>query len=278
MRQSSATAHDALCANIKAAVRCADDCNSDTVSCLSRLLANSIGDVSKQSKELDARSTRRGRATNARGPSEKVTAPYEKKLDLLSRNDKLTLATETFNLASKAMSNYLKRTESSTSRTPKRSPGRSPLKVTSSNRRTTSRANTSPELVQMKPEKKGTEPGTGIVELSNCARIALKALLDLQPPKEGVRFREQLEQGFTVLIGKLIALQLYDAAKSELVNQGNRIATFLYEEETSQLKSDGSRKCESSASAKDDLPGLLVVQKFAGTKQLASLMIAFQQQ
>lgn len=242
---------------------------------------SSPADLSKDTKRRTTHPARQTKSSTYKLTTDSSSTPEAENSIGLSRNERLLLATETFNLASKVISDHLRRTESPTSRTPKASPGRSPLKVTSSNRRTPPRNIRSSDPVQLKLEEKDNDSTSGVVQVANCARTSLTALLEIQQQRGELELSDslrQLEQGFSVLIGKLSALQLHDAAFDELARQRDRIAKYQRKDGTTQRKQISIERGNHFTIAKGMASQLLVFDQLPATEGLSALVMAYQQQ
>lgn len=207
--------------SLKEAVRSPSSCNPDIVSILKQLLLNSA-DVhhlqtdTKQSRQFgkvaDA-SRLKGTCVQPKLAAKVAVFPGTT-AGPASKNKKLALATEIFNLASKTLSEYSKKSEPTS--------GRSVLQGTSPNRKIRT------SQIPKTHRRDQVIEDTGIVSIANCARLTLAILRDLrQNVANGEVFNSQLEQGCCVLVGKLMAAGLNDIAIIELVKLKRRILGYL---------------------------------------------------
>lgn len=203
--------------------------STDAVTTLHRLLEGTAKDEqpkgtgrTKRTVSVTAKA-KPTRSTNSRGIA-KVTvfhSPTEPEPCVLSKQEKLSLATEVFNYASKSLSEYIKtqklshHAETKTKRISIReTPTKTPLQLTSPNRKIQS-----PVKLKgiVKPSTKRKSGKYGVVEAAECARLALTTLRALRSSDEGDgNNNSQLDQGLSILIGKLISVGLHEMAFHEL--------------------------------------------------------------
>ncbi|KAI5295266.1 hypothetical protein KEM52_001876, partial [Ascosphaera acerosa] len=267
MQPPASRSSPAACTAIRDALQSPSKCTAEIVDDLSALLGTHLTavDAAEGARTRAKRSLRAQqltRTTAARSPETRQGVTQGLKGIGLSAREQLKLATDAFNLASKALSDAARSAATQAAAGSPRSRERSPLKPSSANARTRERPLAATKLPKG-PALSNSQ--SGITELSTCARVALHALLALQPAQKGHSLNESLEQAFTVLIGRLLGLQLLDAAEAELVGQGRRLRYFL----TGHL--------ERGTPSASDLQQLLRLDKSPHASELANLVIAFQQ-
>ncbi|KAL2385604.1 hypothetical protein RJZ90_001165 [Blastomyces dermatitidis] len=291
----------ALEASVKQAVKSTSTCTSDTTSLLKKLLSPNSAPSTHYHDEQpkNVKSTRRPKGSTVR----KVSKPYQLKTaakyapsqtfdgtdsGLLSQREKLVLATDVFNSASKALSDYMKLSsnkqasrESVKSRldTPQKMLApRRPLQSVSPNSTACSPVKT--KGMDMSSPKKNI-PSCGVVEVADCARLALSCLRDLKSPPvaETQQFNSQLEQGFCVLIGKLLAVGLNEPAINELRKLKRRLKGYILNETPERnferLKKPANARQRDEPS-KETLADLIQIDKVPADDQLLNLVISFQ--
>ncbi|ODH53690.1 hypothetical protein GX48_00108 [Paracoccidioides brasiliensis] len=302
MEESACPIH-ALEVSVKQAVKSATTCSPETTALLRRLLclSSTASTQHRDEQPIDVKSTRRPKSSKNR----KTPKPVQPKFSAesfrsqtqfgaengrLLQKRKLVLATEVFNSASKALSDFIKSsTDCQNSRdslkitiaTPQKSLTlRRPLQSVSPNSTISSPAKTEPTGAAT--SKKDIQ-GCGVVEVANCARVALSYLCDLRSsPEEGIPpLNTQLEQGYCVLIGKLLAVGLHEAAINELRKLKRRIQGYLTSEplhEKSQDEKKPSRARQRDEPVKEILANLIQVDKVPSNDLLLNLVIFFQAQ
>ncbi|KLJ07565.1 hypothetical protein EMPG_16955 [Blastomyces silverae] len=291
----------ALEASVKQAVKSTSTCTNDTTSLLKKLLsANSAASTHYHDEQpKNVKSTRRPKGSTVRKvpkPSQsKTAAKYapSQTLDgtdngLLSQREKLVLATDVFNSASKALSDYMKLSSNNhTSResvksrvdTPQKMLApRRPLQPVSPNSTACSPVKT--KSMDMTSPKKNIQ-SCGVVEVADCARLALSCLRDLKSPQvaEARQFNSQLEQGFCVLIGKLLAVGLNEPAINELRKLKRRLRGYILNEtperNLERVKKPANARQRDEPS-KETLADLIQIDNVPTDDQLLNLVISFQ--
>ncbi|OAX82741.1 hypothetical protein ACJ72_02910 [Emergomyces africanus] len=288
-------------ASVKEAVKSTSTCTSATTSSLKKLLSlNAAASTHvRDDQPKDVKSARRPKGSTVRKVTKSVQPKSTPKYVLsqpsfgtqtagLSQKEKLILATDVFNSASKALSDYVKNSlncqdtrESikSTICTPQKMLAhRQPLQPFSPNSTTCS-------PVKMRSMGMTTPPknvqSLGIVEVANCARLALSCLRDLRPPlaEEAQQFNSQIEQGFCILIGKLLAVGLNEAAIDELRKLRRRIQGYLTIETpegiTKHIKKPANTHLPDEP-PKETLADLIKINYVPSNGQLLNLVLSFQ--
>lgn len=276
--------------SVKEAVQHPSKCSHDTVLLLRRLLSAS----DTQHDNGQNKSSTSGRRPASRPPSRKTTrttrARTATKVPVyqtstpacdasLSKHDKLVLATDVFNTASKSLSDYIKvqaplsmrkttepkrRVEDARKTTPKK-----PLQPTSPNR-----------AIARSPVK-GKNPGdqkaapnarSDVSSVADCARLALSSLRALRPDENNSGgLNLQLEQGLCVLVGKMLAVGLEEMAVKELRKLKRRIRL-----EDCDGGSKGVEDESCSGQSNEPLEELMVFESIPSTGRLLPLFISFQ--
>ncbi|EEH11136.1 separin [Histoplasma capsulatum G186AR] len=285
--------------SVKQAVKFPSTCTSETTLLLKKLLsANSASTNAHDEARKSAKSTRRPKQSTGHKVAKSVRAktpakyvPLKTSLgteDGLSQKEKLVLATDVFNSASKALSDYVKlSSKCQESREPRKSrvdtpqkalTPRRPLQPVSPNSTTCSPVKTK---VIDKSTPKTRIQSCGVVEVANCARLALSYVRDQRPPPsvETLQFNSQLEQGFCVLIGKLLAVGLIEPAISELRKLKRRIKGYMMNE-TSKGNPERATKHANTDQwdepSKETLAELILFDSIPSDRQLLNLVISFQ--
>ncbi|KKZ63474.1 hypothetical protein EMCG_02205 [[Emmonsia] crescens] len=286
--------------SVKQAVKSTSTCTSETTLLLRKLLSpnSAVSTHYYDEQPRDVKSARRPRSSTARkvpkSAQSKTAAKYVlsqtslgKENGGLSQKEKLVLATDVFNSASKALSDYMKLSSNchdsgesikSGVDTPQKALApRRPLQPVSPNSTTCSPVKTK---AMGKTLQKNIQ-SCGIVEAANCARLALSCLRDLRPPlaEEAQQFNGQLEQGFCVLIGKLFAVGLNESAINELRKLKRRIQGYL----ASETPGGNPERVKKPANArqrdeppKETLADLIQINNVPSNGQLLNLVVSFQ--
>ncbi|PGH17135.1 hypothetical protein AJ79_01273 [Helicocarpus griseus UAMH5409] len=285
---------------VKQAVKSTSTCTSETTSLLQRLLAPSSSAGTRYHDEYpkDVKQTRQTKSSTSRRATKPAQSTTRSRNAIsrtrgennegLSQREKLVLATEVFNSASKALSDYVKLSSTcqssrqsirSIAATPqKKLTPRRPLQPVSPNSIICSPVKT--KNAGAATPKKGSTT-CGIVEVANCARFALSCLRDLSSPAaEGApQFNSQLEQGFCVLIGKLLAIGLNESAITELRKLKRRINGYLGSESAgvkSRVVKRAGNSRQRDEPSKETLADLIQIDKIPSDNQLMNLVISFQ--
>ncbi|KAH7418438.1 cell division-associated protein-like protein bimb [Cadophora sp. MPI-SDFR-AT-0126] len=227
--------------SIRSAVGSASTCTQATVTILSELLLpkseaqNTTGTIVKKPiKATAASKTKPARTTAAKTRTKKTVTETEVHEDgeQLSPKERSILATEVINATLKSLSEAIKAPATA----PVRRQASSKDLVKSSARKTLRRSNSLPQSplqprslnrVTSSPEissrhsrssSSASIASSGYRSIAECARIAFSCLRTLQAAKtSGVDLPPlQLENGMSVLIGKLVSLGLDDLAIKEL--------------------------------------------------------------
>ncbi|KAL1962921.1 hypothetical protein VTN77DRAFT_9017 [Rasamsonia byssochlamydoides] len=277
---------DSLPESVKQAVRSPSTCSASTVSSLQILLrcsskpnsenGRSSSKSTKSSKSASSsatatrvKSSRSAKSKNAakvavfQGPAEVQDAVH------LSQQEKLVLATEVFNAASKALSDTLQRSASS----------KTPLQPTSPNRILTSPTKT--KLSKPVPTTIAASEA-GVVAIAECARLALSSLRTLksdQGCEDNAYPNLQLEQGACILAGRLIALGLNDLAYRELRGLKRRLQSYM--ESKALDEQQNAERPKTAASNEDATPrettaDLLSFTHLEKARSLFGVLVPFQ--
>ncbi|OJD25882.1 hypothetical protein ACJ73_02744 [Blastomyces percursus] len=291
----------ALEASVKQAVKSTSTCTSDTTSLLKKLLsANSAGSNHYHDEQpKNVKPTRGPKVPTVRKvpklSQSKTAAKYapSQTIDgtsngLLSQKEKLVLATDVFNSASKALSDHMKLSSNNqASRESVKSRVDTPQKMSASRRalqpvspNSTACAPVKTKSMDRASPKKNIQ-SCGIVEVAECARLALSCLRDLKssPVAETQQFNSQLEQGFCVLIGKLLAVGLNEPAISELRKLKRRLKWYILNEtperNLERVKNSANARQRDEPS-KETLADLIQIDKVPNDDQLLNLVISLQ--
>ncbi|PGH18953.1 hypothetical protein AJ80_04280 [Polytolypa hystricis UAMH7299] len=288
----------ARCDLIKQNIKSAPKCTADTLSLLQQLLGIPTTDNVRHNDALEAKVTERTTDTAARrrvrAAQPRVAAKLagfqkkcvEKEPTCLPQKDKLVLATEVFNIASKTLSDHLRSTSKANHSTEsgpnpnftphKRISSSNALQPISPNRRTGSPVKGNGEAPEMRKPGKSEH---GILAIADCARLALCSLRDLQSGNNKgavLELNSQLEQGCCILVGKLLLLGLNDVAILELKRLKRRIKLYLENQGQDGATATRNPRARRQLEEKETLSNLLKVDKLPTTAPLTSLVISFQ--
>lgn len=280
--------------SVKQAMKSAHTCTSDTVTLLRQLLGSisvnecfindstKTNDVRATSKTATGRSRRSPKAVQPKIAAKVATSQKnnERETHGLPQKEKLVLATEVFNFASKAISEYLKtqsgavssREKSATVGATPQKESDSTLQPISPNRASRSPSKSKSAAIYTSPENTNCH----ITNVVDSARHALSSLRDLRTEQvDGdQQFHPQLEQGGSILIGKILALGLNDIAIMELRKQKRRIIKQIeYERGTSRATKGGQH-----GEVKETLIDLIRFDKMPNSASLLNIIIPFQNQ
>ncbi|PGH09348.1 hypothetical protein GX51_00791 [Blastomyces parvus] len=290
----------ALEASVKQAVKSTSTCTSDTTVLLKKLLSPNSAAYNDHHDEQpkNVKSIRRPKVSTVRKVSKtsqsKTAAKYAPSQTsdgtdngLLSQREKLVLATDVFNSASKALSDYVKLSSNQASREPVKSGVATPQKMLAPRRplqpvspNSTACSPVKTKSMDMTSPQKNIH-NCGVVEVANCARLALSCLRDLKssPAPEAQQFNSQLEQGFCVLIGKLLAVGLNELAINELRKLKRRLIGYILNE-TPERKLERVKKPanvrQRDEPPKETLADLIQIDTVPTDDQLLNLVISFQ--
>jgi separase len=188
----------------------------------------------------------------------------------LSEQEKLVLATEVFNAASKALSDILQRNASSK---PPLQPG-SPNRILTPSPAKTKSSKAVPSTI--------TEPENGVVAIAECARLALSCLRTLKNDHgygDNAYPNLQLEQGACILAARFITLGLNDLAHKELRALKRRLKNYLESKALDKQKNAGKPK--TAVSNEDEAPketpaDLLTFTRLVKAGSLLGVIVPFQ--
>lgn len=292
-----------LTESVKQAVKSPSTCLPYTVTSLQHLLqsnqqagTNETNGQSKGEKPTTTTATTRRTAATTRskaatktvrpGIAAKVAVfqtPIAESGKQLSHQEKLVLATEVFNNASKALSEELRSpTAKSTNKSEgygQRTPAsKRPLQLCSPNRIVGSPTKEKgAKVAAASPNSTAPTPDGGLLAVAECARLALSCLRTLRGNDPA---NIQLEQGSSILVGRLIALGLEELAYKELRVLKRRIQTCLDSGVDSRKKGTraGSKAKESQRrdTSKEGLASLLHFENVYSSKSVSGLLVSFQ--
>ncbi|EGE01771.1 separin [Trichophyton equinum CBS 127.97] len=264
-------------------------CSTRTVTTLRQLLIGTVSDElpkgTKTSKRANGSkpSSKSTRTVRVRGTS-KNTPPSqptnEENTPVLSEHEKLVLATEVFNIASKLLSEHIKKHsapritktagENGSQRVRTTSPAKVPLQPTSPNPKVHQAENP-----KNTPEENIKRNGNCRINLvAECAMLSLETLRSIRI-SEGTFDPNNLHlgQGINILVGKLLILGLQDLAVKGLWMLKSTLLVAIEAERTK--RTDGfERKYLTSHNA--SLESLLEFQALPENGSLLQLMVSFQ--
>ena len=277
--------------SVREAVQQPSKCSHDTVLLLRRLLSASdiqqsdernksaVTDSRPESRPSSRRTTRTTRArTTTKVPVYQTSTSYSEAS--LSKHEKLVLATDVFNAASKSLSEFIKNEALINTNRPaeanKRRAGdarittpKKPLQPASPNRSVTR----SP--VKGKPlgvQKETYTTGFGVSSVADCARLALSSLRALKHDENtGGSLNHQLEQGLCVLVGKMLSVGLNDMAVKELQRLKRRVLVGGCDAGSKEIKNE-----EYTDQTNEPLEELMLFENIPSRGQLLPLFISFQ--
>ncbi|EFQ99882.1 separin [Nannizzia gypsea CBS 118893] len=264
-------------------------CSSTTVTTLRQLLIGAVNDELPKEAKPSKRATtskppsKSTRPVKARGATKNI-APLDPanddKLPVLSKHEKLVLATEVFNIASKLLSEHIKKTsgsrnartagENGSQRVRTTSPTKMPLQPTSSN----------PKVQQADNLKGTTEDytksnGKGRISLiAECAMLSLEALCDIRVSEDSFDPNNlHLGQGINILVGKLLILGLHGLAIKGLWMLKSAIQAAIEAERTKRTNGLQKRYMDLQNSS---LESLLEFRALPENGPLLQLLMSFQ--
>lgn len=186
--------------------------------------------------------------------------------EALSLQQRLVLATEVFNTASKALSDALQRS----------APPKAPLQPTSPNQLVSPPKKSSNKPTKTKPSVNGS-PEAELIPTAECAILALTTLRNLKGEKslKTDSANLQLEQGACILAGRLIALGANELAYRELRALKKRLqeiitllpSKFSKERSTQDVKAD---------SGKETMAELLTFSHLESAGPVLAILVSFQ--
>ncbi|KAL2000566.1 hypothetical protein VTN02DRAFT_2896 [Thermoascus thermophilus] len=285
--------------SVKRAVRSPETCSASTVSALQILLRSSSSSSKDDPEKTGSEKRKAARtaksASSTRSRSSKTAAKvavFQTSSDLrdearLSLQEKLVLATEVFNAASKALSDALQaptvksrtgKLDNGEVAVPRTPASKTPLQPSSPNRMTTSPSKTKP-LKTTSVNTDGSD--SGILAIAECARLALSCLRTLkgeQGSQATAAQNIQLEQGCCILAGRFIALGLNDLAYRELRGLKKRIQQHL-DNASDDKKSDVDvtrGESQEEETTKETMADLLSLRNSERAGSLSGLIVSFQ--
>ncbi|KAL1884798.1 separin protein [Paecilomyces lecythidis] len=287
-----------LVESVKQDIKSLASCTPSTVSSLQTLLRPSNPDAEKtaSSQKRDTKTTKAGtisknsrstRTTKSRTAA-KVSV-FQAPTDIqdearLSRQEKLVLATEVFNVASKSLSDALKtpvsrrqlaNTPDQLQHTPNT---KAPLRASSPNRIVPSPTKSKPSHVRRTSTLMADE---GVLATAECARLSLSCLRTLRS-EQGDQPSEfpnmQLEQGACILAGRLLSLGLNELAYKELRGLKRRIQQHLdnVADSAGRTKKAGTVNNFSDDASKESMADLLTFKNIGAASSALGLLVSFQ--
>lgn len=224
-------------ANIKQTIASSTTCTQHTVSQLNHLLFPETSNNATPktdtvaAKSCTARPTRGGRAPARKQPGIAILDAPPKTITPLNDQDRERLATDTVNITLKALSDAVKSHSLAKSRSKAKTAPRAPSPRSTTSSPKGSKSPLQPLCVNRvligKEHHKASqhsisaddaEAVSGMCAQAECARLAF-CILRLSQARKGpgkASHPLQLELAMSTLIGKLIALELFDAAAREL--------------------------------------------------------------
>ncbi|OKL59504.1 hypothetical protein UA08_05147 [Talaromyces atroroseus] len=187
----------------------------------------------------------------------------------LTAQQRLVLATEIFNTASKALVDALQRNNSQ----------KSPLQPTSPNRVVSSTKQQSTKPLKTASTGKGSS-ADGIKSTAECAIFALATLRNAKSenaPNTGHQ-NLQLEQGVCILAGRLTALGLSDLAYKELKALKKRLQEYMLPVSAKNSKKSTARSAQDAKTEpeKEIAAELLTFSDMASAAPILSVLLQFQ--
>ncbi|EED17022.1 separin, putative [Talaromyces stipitatus ATCC 10500] len=267
---------DSRLKSVKTAVKSTTTCTTSTLASLQSLL-QSTPPASEKTKanrrtpsSTSTKTVTRTKSTRSRNPpaSSKSSKPATVIQDeeALSLQQRLVLATEVFNTASKALSDALQRNATL----------KAPLQPTSPNR-----SLSSPKDLSRKPTKpmttvKGSSED-GLTSTAECAVLALMTLrnLKLENSSKSNNSNLQLEQGACILAGRLIALGAHELAYRELRALKKRLEEDNLRSSTKNSR-DHSASDMKAGSGKETTAELLKFSNAEFPGPVLALIVSFQ--
>ncbi|EFE31688.1 separin, putative [Trichophyton benhamiae CBS 112371] len=278
-----------LADSVKHDLQHASKCSIKTVTTLRQLFIGTGSDELPKETKTPKRATaskpssKSTRTVRVRGSSKNTLPPQptnEENPPALSKHEKLVLATEVFNIASKLLSEHIKK--HSVSRVTKTAGGNGSQRV-----RTTSPAKmplqpTSPNPKVHKAENPKDTPEESIKRNGNCRikLVAECAMLSLETLRS-IRISEDtfdpnnlhLGQGINILVGKLLILELQDLAIKGLWMLKSTLLVAIEAERTKRTNGLERKYLDSQNAS---LESLLEFQALPENGPLLQLMVSFQ--
>lgn len=224
--------------------------------------------VKRTQTATSTKSVTRTKSTRSRNPPATAKGDVSQALqdEALSVQQRLVLATEVFNTASKALSDALQRN----------APPKAPLQPTSPNQLVSSPKKSSNKPTKTKSNVNGS-PEAELIPTAECAILALTTLRNLKgeksPKTDSANL--QLEQGACILAGRLVALGANELAYKELRALKSRLQEII------TLLSSKTPKERSTQDVKPD-PGketmaeLLTFSHIESAGPVLAILVSFQ--
>ncbi|KAE8551098.1 hypothetical protein EYB25_007332 [Talaromyces marneffei] len=269
---------DSRLMSVKTAVKSTTTCTTSTLTSLQSLLqptppaSEKTKTVRRTQTSASSKSVTRTQSTRSRNP------PTTAKVDVsqptavvqdgegLSIQQRLVLATEVFNTASKALSDALQR----------KAPSKSPLQPTSPNQLVSSPKKPSTKPPKPTPTVNGS-PENNVIATAECAILALTTLRNLKGERSSKidSANLQLEQGACILAGRLIALGANELAYRELRALKRRLQEIILLLPTKTSK-DRSNQDVKADSARETTAELLTFSHIESAGPVLALLVSFQ--
>ncbi|KAI7969205.1 hypothetical protein EIK77_006110 [Talaromyces pinophilus] len=262
---------DSRLASIKTAVKSTTTCTTSTLTSLQSLLQPSppavekIKSVKRMQTATSTKPVTRTKSTRSRNPPATTKGDVSEALqdEALSVQQRLVLATEVFNTASKALSDALKRN----------APPKAPLQSTSPNQLVSTPKKSSNKPTKTKPTVNGL-PEAELIPTAECAILALTTLRNLKgeksPKTDSANL--QLEQGACILAGRLIALGANELAYRELRALKRRLQEIIVLLSTQTSKERSTQ----DVSGKETMAELLTFSHIESAGPVLAILVSFQ--
>ncbi|EFE44084.1 separin, putative [Trichophyton verrucosum HKI 0517] len=278
-----------LADSVKHDLQHASKCSIKTVTTLRQLFIGTVSDELPKETKTPKRATaskpssKSTRTVRVRGTSKNTLPPQptnEENPPALSKHEKLVLATEVFNIASKLLSEHIKK--HSVSRVSKTAGGNGSQRVRTTSPTKVPLQPTSPNPKVHQAENPKDTPEESIKRNGNCRikLVAECAMLSLETLRN-IRISEDtfdpnnlhLGQGINILVGKLLILELQDLAIKGLCMLKSTLLVAIEAERTKRTNGL-ERKYPDSQNA--SLESLLEFQALPENGPLLQLMVSFQ--
>ncbi|OAL65329.1 hypothetical protein A7C99_3814 [Trichophyton rubrum] len=264
-------------------------CSTRTVTTLRQLFMSTVNDElpkkTKTSKRATASkpSSRPTRTIRVRGTSKNALPPQpmnEENPPVLSKHEKLVLATEVFNIASKLLSEHIKKHSSPRITKTAGENGSQQVRTTSPAKIPLQPASPNPKVHQAENPKKIPEEGIKrngncrINLIAECAILSLEILRSIRISEDNFDPNNiHLGQGINILVGKLLILGLQDLALKGLWMLKSTLLIAIEAERTKRTNGFERKYLDSQNAS---LESLLEFQTLPENGSLLQLMVSFQ--
>ncbi|KAK2872033.1 hypothetical protein FQN49_002609 [Arthroderma sp. PD_2] len=275
--------------SVKQGLQHPSKCSNTTVTTLRQLLMGATHEEIPKETKLTKRTTanktssKPARTVKVRAAARAPVPPEpanEASALILSKHEKLVLATEVFNIASKLLSEHIKRLSASRSTKShgengnqcarNNSPSKTPLQLTSPN----------PKIQQLDNVKEVSDEllktnGKGRATIiAECAILSLETLRDLRLSEDNFDPNNlHLSQGISILVGKLLVAGLHDLAIKGLWMLKSALQIAIEAERTGRTRGLDKKYL---AVKKASLESLLEFQSIPESGPLLQLLVSFQ--